>query len=141
MIEVAEFRIEDQFSGLEPVTEVFSSAEQLAGPAYTLRANGQVIACCGIQLMWEGVGEAWAIVSAEFGQHPRALQKMRAVVDWMIIKHRLRRIHAHMFASWVAGLRFARRFGLRPEHQEPLRGYFPNGDDCVVFVRFEPCQR
>jgi len=138
MIEVRTFRLDDQaqLGGMEPAGRMFEAQRQICGPAYTIEADGVPIAACGIQLFWDGVGEAWAILSTEFGRQPRGLDTMRAVVDWMIVKHNLRRVHAHMLASWEPGIRFVRRFGFHQEHEKPLLGYFPGGEDCLVFARY-----
>jgi len=136
VIEIREFREEDQnkLEALEPLC-MYMSAENLIGPAYTFLDEERVICVCGIQILWKGVGEAWAMVDKSFGKAVRAPARIQALLDYRMAKHELWRVQSHMMAHWSAGQKFIRHLGFKQETTEPLRKFFWDGSDCFIYAR------
>jgi hypothetical protein len=66
------------------------------GPSFTGLFEGQVLGCGGVRILWDGVGEAWALFSKEIIKHPKEAYYYvnrflkRIVEDW-----KLHRVQAH----------------------------------------------
>lgn len=93
--------------------------------------DGQVMVCAGTILQWPGRHTAWAYVARGTLRHmpwiteevKRALEKVKGRVEFTVR------------ADFPAGLRWAKTLGF--EIETPLlRGYGPEGEDHVGFVRF-----
>jgi hypothetical protein len=136
MVKVREFREEDQdaMTALEPMC-MRMRGEDVNGTAYTVLDDERVICVCGVQILWEGVGEAWAMVDAHFGKVVRALAQVRVIADYFMARHGLWRMQSHMMADWDPGKKFVEKLGFKREHTEPLRKWFPDGSDCLIYAR------
>lgn len=88
----------------------------LRGCAFTGLVAGRVVGCAGVRPLWPGVGEAWAVFSAEALMRPTALFRaaLRGVAK-IEDAQGLRRIQATCHADHEAGARFLRALGFRRE--------------------------
>lgn len=105
------------------------------GPAYTALIDGRVVACAGLQRLWPGVAEGWAIVEAGLG--PRAGARLhRAVATGLAIAMRhlpLHRVQITVAADNGRGLRWARALGF--EQEGVMRAFTPDARDFARLAR------
>ena len=52
--------------------EKWAKINKEGGPAYSAFYGDILLACAGVRVMWEGVGEAWAIFSREIVNFKKA---------------------------------------------------------------------
>lgn len=107
-------------------------AEGLAqcGPAYSVFANDELIACAGFWPQWHGRAIVWALVSENAGKH--FLGFHRAVLRAFEM-HPYRRIETTVKTGFAEGARWARMLGMTKE--ATLRSYAPDGEDYDLYVR------
>ena len=94
----------------------------LRGPAFSLFADGVIIAIAGIAIIWPGMGEAWALFGKDFKKHKITIHRetLRGL-KWIAAKHGLRRIQAAadrdnpMTSRWLYSLGFKFE-GIMPEY-------------------------
>ena len=102
----------------------------VAGPAYSAIDGDQVFACMGMIPQWEDRAIAWGLISAEAGQHFRAITK--AVLRSMEL-HPFRRIETAVACNFPQGHRWVKMLGF--EREGTMRAYTPFGDDCDLYAR------
>jgi hypothetical protein len=113
------------------VGELFAAT----GPAYTALVDGEVAAVAGIAVMWPGVAEAWAVLTAVGRAHPAFVHRAVArTLRGLVRQLGLRRLQASVDASNPVALRWAEVLGFRPEGV--MRAYGPQGQDFVRFAMF-----
>jgi hypothetical protein len=105
-----------------------ASALAAAGPCWTVRYGGRVIAAGGVRVIWQGRGEAWAFV----GDVPRrvwpALHRLvRRALDRLAADLGLRRIEAACAYGWPPGRRWLSLLGFQEEGL--ALAYGPDGRD------------
>lgn len=144
MIEVIPFRaehfkLEDLRDGSMPgavgarFDDICRLYEQ-AGPAWTLLADGQVIASGGVAYFWPGVGEGWMLITKRAKRYPLALVKtMRKGMEEAAAAMKLRRIQATVKTEDRAAIKLAQILGFQIEGR--LRHYGPDGKDYFMFGR------
>ena len=142
MIEVRPYRYEDAMS-IEPKEE--SVKNQLdyetwarmneMGPAYTIVVDGDIIACAGVRLFWEGVGEGWAILSKDKSPpHLKLiLEEFGKRFDFVIREMKVRWIQVSLNKDNKKGIHFAQHFGF--ERKCTMSGYLPDGSDAFLYAR------
>lgn len=106
-----------------------------AGPCWTMRFRGRVVACAGLGIHWPGRAEAWAFIA---GDLPRAAWPAlhRTVARGLAEaapRLGLRRIEAACAMGWGPGARWLRMLGF--ELEGPLRAYGPDGRDFLRYAR------
>lgn len=107
-------------------------AEALAqGEAFALLSEGRVVACAGVVPMWEGRGDAWALIAADIG--PKGMHEAHYVVRKYLEKSALRRIEAACDAAFLQAHRWLYLLGFA--YEGPLAKYTPDGRDCLRFAR------
>lgn len=105
---------------------------QLLGPGYTAKVDGEIIACAGIRLFWQGVGEAWALFSPKVKDLKlSALRNTRQYLALIIARNELRYVQATPKIDFPAGINFLQHLGF--EKKCTLEGYAPDGTDCVLY--------
>jgi hypothetical protein len=105
---------------------------QKCGPCASIVSDGKIVACGGVHIYWQGMGEAW--VSLRTGcASPRVLYTARAWLDAIIEKFCLERVQAFCLigTKWARTLKFF-RFG----QEAYLPKYGPNGVDKTLWSRF-----
>ena len=112
-------------------------AEALArtGPAWAGFWDDLLLGVAGVSILWPGVGEAWAILTAAGRQHPLIVH--RAIVRQLagiIREHGLRRLQADVIEEFTAGQQWVERLGLIQESVMPQYG--PEGQTMVRYRRF-----
>lgn len=91
-------------------------ANQLAkAPAFTL-SNGQPIACGGILILWQGVGEGWVVTSPAIEEHAVFFAKTTwRMMQEIIIKNQLVRVQTLVDAEHKVSQKWVERMGFRKE--------------------------
>lgn len=134
-----QFRPEDLIQIIGGDDWVRRGAEARAkGPAYTLYcAHGEVAACAGVTIYWEGMGEVWL----ELTEHARANHRVdlvvwtRRLLDLFAKEHKLRRMQCDVLASSQERLHFVQHFGFKIEGL--MRKYDVLGRDYYRLARIE----
>lgn len=106
--------------------------EQLAlGDAFAGIVDGCVVACAGVREIWQGRGEAWALIARDIG--PWNMRATHYAVRRYLESATLRRIEAACDASFLQAHRWLELLGFI--YEGPLAKYTPDGRDCVRFAR------
>lgn len=108
-------------------------AEQLAahGEAYTVAADGDVVAVIGLIHQWDGCSRAYAFMGENAGRH--MLSITRQVRDYLA-RCKVRRIEAAVQDDFTAGHKWAKALGFRVEGQ--MRKYW-NEHDALLYARVQ----
>jgi len=104
------------------------------GPSFTLEVDGKVIWCGGIRVFWEGVGEAWCLISDEGARMPKTVfSSIKKILDFVqkdLALHRVQataRIDIPMFHKFLEHLGF--------EREGVLRKFLADGTDSYIYSR------
>jgi len=106
------------------------SKVKLNGVSFTTVYNSRVVACAGIERMWEGVGQAWALCVNDIGKihmNPSANRnKFREIAK------PFHRVQAPLRADLPAGVSFAKYMGFKQE--SVMKRYNPDKTDALMYV-------
>lgn len=104
------------------------------GPAFSFLFDGQLIACAGVTIYWEGMGEVWLATSVRWsGFSKAAVIWTRDILDYLQDNWRLRRLQADVDASNLVACRFIEHYGFVREGL--MRKYDSLGRDMVRYAR------
>jgi RimJ/RimL family protein N-acetyltransferase len=104
------------------------------GPAFTFIYKGEIIACCGVTIYWEGMGEVWLATSSRWGKLAKsAVIWTRDILDYLQDNWKLRRIQADVDAENETACRFIEHYGFVREGL--MRKYDSLGRDMVRYAR------
>jgi len=112
-------------------------AEQYAksGPSITMIEDGTILAVGGVVKFWEGVGEAWMMISPEGRKKGLSLfRHMNGLLDYCFTEHKFHRIQASILFSHKEAHRCVMRLGFIPEGM--MVRYGPNKENYVRYARF-----
>ena len=101
------------------------------GRAFTLRADGRVLAIVGLLEVHRGAATGWAVMAQGCWGH---MGELTRIVRQYLDDQPYRRIDMLVRADFAAGHRWARRLGFARE--ATLRAWSPDGGDMVMFARF-----
>jgi RimJ/RimL family protein N-acetyltransferase len=141
-ITVRHYRIEDMlaiYKEKEPdgnPADWIKTAETRAefGPAYTFFHGETILACAGVTIYWEGVGEVWLCTSKNWKDYAySAVIWTRKILDRLQDENKLWRIQADVVAEKTAARRFVEHFGFKAEGL--MRRYDVLGRDCIRYAR------
>lgn len=93
--------------------------------------GNEVVACAGIIELWEGRGEAWAMLN------PKHNQNMIGLIRWfgsLLDNFPIRRIEAPLVADYEPGIRLAKLLKFKKE-SGLLKHFFPDGRDAIMYAR------
>jgi len=99
--------------------------------AFTGLIDGRVVAIAGVRELWEGRGEAWALIARDIG--PLGMRQTHYAVRRYLEVSRLRRIEAACDAAFLEAHRWLQLLGFI--YEGPLALYTPDGRDCLRFAR------
>ena len=99
--------------------------------SFTALIDGRVAACAGVIPMWEGRGEAWAMIAGDVG--PMGMLRIHHAVKRYLDLNGLRRIEAACDAGFAQAHRWLLLLGFH--YEGPLAKYTPDGRDCVRYAR------
>ena len=106
--------------------EALAQTESFAG-----LINGRVVACAGVTPIWDGRGEAWALIARDIGA--KGMHELHFAAKRYLSGSALRRIEAACDASFLQAHRWLYLLGFK--YEGPLSKYTPDGVDCLRFAR------
>ncbi|OPY08256.1 MAG: hypothetical protein A4E67_01024 [Syntrophaceae bacterium PtaB.Bin038] len=107
----------------------------LQGPAYTIMSGDEIVACCGVRVIWEGVGEAWLVFSPAIQEHTlEATKIIRTYLRKIIEDSKLRRVQAFASTAAPRAARYLETLGF--EREAVMRKLGRDGADhyCYAIV-------
>jgi hypothetical protein len=107
-----------------------------AGPAYSLIADGRIVAAGGVFPWAKWRGQAWAYVGGGFAQRREAFVPF--MVEFLDERqaHGMHRIEAVVSLVPMYPRRFAERLGF--EKPRLMDRYNPDGTDALMYARLRP---
>lgn len=103
-------------------------------PGIALLADGEVVACGGVVIIWPGVGEAWMRTSPLLERYPVAsLRLTKQFLNTAANCLKLRRMQCTVRKGYAPAIKWAERLGFASEGV--LRGFGPDGEDYIMFSR------
>ncbi|MHC4620560.1 MAG: hypothetical protein ACYTEQ_22665 [Planctomycetota bacterium] len=115
--------------------EADAKNNELAGPGYTGYVNGQIVACAGIKILREGIGEGWALFADDehLDEYKRiVLESFRFHLEAIVRAYELRWVEAIVKTDFVKGCMFLRHLGFKRKCE--LEQFAPDKKDCVMYV-------
>ena len=103
---------------------------KLNGASFTTVSNGRIVACAGIEKMWDGVGQAWALCVKDIGNIHMNPQSNRD--KFIEIAKPFHRVQAPLRADFKVGISFARYMGFKQE--SVMKRYNQDGSDVLMYV-------
>lgn len=113
--------------------EAIAEYRKTGGPSCTIVDDeGEIVASCGVAILWAGTGEAWFLGCRDIRKYirlPRVCREGLAVVRH---RHGLKRIQAPINPHRAEALRFARYMGFKFEGR--LSKYGPKSADKDMYA-------
>ena len=115
----------------QPMWREMGGSMLKAGPCWTAVRHGQVMACAGLVLHWQGRAGTWCLISADFPRRawPWLHKAVMHLLPQAMRELRLHRVEAETLAGWEPGALWLRKLGFRSEDIAPCFG--PDGADYV----------
>lgn len=106
--------------------------EALVGPhSFAGLIDGRVVACAGVVPMWEGRGDAWALIANDV--RPKGMLQIHFAVRRFLKMSGFRRIEAACDVGFPQAHRWLALLGFG--YEGLLKAYTPDGRDCLRFAR------
>jgi len=126
------FEVETNFDFPEAAKEAIASHENTDG--FTICEDGRVIACGGVHIMWNGVGEGWLVMSTKAYEMPITVARCTVKLFKTIMENNdLWRIQASVHSGDNQSLRYAEWMGF--ENEGIMKKFGPDGSDYYRFAR------
>ena len=109
-----------------------ASMDKLNGPAFTVLFNGRIVASCGVETMWTGVAQAWALCVQDIGSIRMDPKNNREKFYEIVKDAGLWRVQAPLKSDFPAGVSFARYMGF--ELESVMKKYHADGTDALMYV-------
>jgi len=108
---------------------------KLKGPAYTMFKDDDAVGSAGVDLYWQGVGEAWVIIGPLFYKYKFTCHKtIVEMLEMLEKKYNLHRIQATCLDGFEKAAKWLRHLGF--ENEGPLRFYGPGGEHFHRYARY-----
>lgn len=118
-------------SRARPYLERADYATALVMPtSFTALEGDRVLACAGVIPLWQGRGEAWALMGSDLRRHFLCIH--RATLRFLEACG-LQRVEAAVDAEFCEAVEWIEMLGFK--HEGPLRKYTPDGRDCIRYAR------
>ncbi len=126
-----------QHLSAESVREL-AEAREKNGQCITGWVDGEICACGGIDLMWEGVGEVWVMVSPKIDTYPmrhkiNAVKIIKDGLDKLIKDNKLWRVQAWGRIGYAKAHTLFRHLGFKAEGL--AKKYAPDKCDCILYSK------
>jgi hypothetical protein len=100
---------------------------------YTAWHDSEIIACGGMDLLWEGVGQVW-IIMPEKTRHAKSLFRLfKNKLDYLTKKNNLWRVQAYARIGLDESHTLLRHLGF--ETEGIMRKYTPDKADCILYAK------
>lgn len=119
----------DAFVRLGDAEEAYLNASQYA---FTALDGDEVVACAGIVDIWQGRGQAWALMSDSIGVR---FVKVHRAVKRALDLYEHRRVEMIVDADFAEGLKWAELLGFKCETPDGMPGYYNDGRLYKLFAR------
>ena len=102
----------------------------LQAVARSFRYGDLIVGIVGMDRKWQGCGSLWAVFRPEAGAHMLGITR-----DCMKLMEEFseRRMEAHVLDGFMAGHKWMRILGFKPEGL--MRKWSPFGEDCWLYAR------
>lgn len=102
--------------------------------AYTLVADGRVIACGGATVLWNGVAQIWILPSIYVEKYAKTfMDALHLVLEQAVVKYKLRRVQCFIGQEFENGARWMEYWGFKKE--ATLEQYGPTGKTYDLYAR------
>lgn len=98
--------------------------------SFTALDGDRVLCCAGIIPIWEGRAEAWALMAADLR---REFIYIHHAAKRFLNSCGFRRVEAAVDSQFCAAVEWIEMLGFK--YEGPLRGYTPDGRDCIRYAR------
>ena len=106
------------------------------GPAYTLMADGQPVACAGVVEKEWHKGEAWALLSrSAFNFKLAMVRAMKKGIQEVVDSRRFRRIEAVADVNHGMARELLEALGFTCDTPKGMEKYGPNGEKSFLYAR------
>jgi hypothetical protein len=132
----------DKLDGIESYIQAFGlegfkdqiKGQATRGPVITAFLYGKPVAVFGCGLFWNGVGEAWSLLSPQSKRYPIAMiRASKAFLDICWITFNLHRLQITVKTSDTVAMRFA--LALKFEAECNMKKYSPDKEDFTLLRR------
>ncbi len=149
MIEVLPLKKEDMIWVIEngakevglksiPTKEIEKLAQERedSGLCVTGWVDGHIIGVSGIELLWEGVGEVWLILSSYIDHNPKeCFRCIKDGLEILIKRAGLRRTQGYGRIGFHQAHILYKHLGFKAEGI--MKEFTPDGVDCIMYARLE----
>jgi hypothetical protein len=110
------------------------ASQATRGPVITAFLYGKPVAVFGCGMLWNGVAEAWSLLSEQSKRYPIAMiRSANAFLDICWITFNLHRLQISVKTSDAVAIRFAK--ALKFQEEGIMKKYSPNQQDFTLFGR------
>jgi len=112
---------------------------ELTAPAdsFTCLFEGEIVAIGGVADLWQGVGEAWLMMTEQAKKHGIygliAFNTIERKMNELIVKHKHWRTEANVRADFPEAIKFIEAVGF--EREGVRRKYTPDKCDMILYSR------
>jgi RimJ/RimL family protein N-acetyltransferase len=103
-----------------------------SGYAYTVFHNDEVMACCGVMHISNGVAEIWTVTGRLVDEHPFAFHKIsKEIVKEALEINSLHRLQCVVDANYKKSIKWLKSLGF--EEEGLLRKYSAQAEDYYIY--------
>ena len=107
----------------------------IVGYAKTLLVDGVPLACGGVIVLWDKVGEGWLVVSKDVNERKVEIAYfLRNVIDETMKELKLKRLQVAVRTDFEKGKKFVEFLDF--EFEGVMHSYFPDGSNAFLYARF-----
>jgi len=118
----------------QPISEAQFEDFTMDGWAYALIDDGIVLGAGGIWPVWDGVGEAWAIITEDLKKRPLLLHKtVSAYLEKLRVENNLHRVQCIVLCGFIKAESWAHALGFI--HEGIMHEYGPTRLSYHRFAR------
>lgn len=103
------------------------------GTSYSMFVEDSLLGCAGVNILWQGVGEGWVILSPEVVHHKiKVCRAIRKYLEKIVRENNLHRVQAHVSCDFEAAINFVESLGFELEGR--MKKFYPEGTDCFLYA-------
>ena len=136
ILELIEHGIKELGIKTMPNEDLKSIAEQReeSGLGITGRVDGKIIGCGGIDMIWDGVGEVWLLLSTYIDEHPKeGYICIKNGFEKLIKDNNLRRVEGYGRVDFPQSHILFKHLGFKVEGKK--RKYTLDGVDVILYAK------
>ena len=121
-----------------PTKDMIQAAREReeSGLCTTGWVDGKIVGCGGIDILWEGVGEVWLMLTPYINEKPKeGYRCIREGFNKLIENNNLRRIQGYGRAGFHEAHIPFKHLGFSVEGK--MKQYTPDGVDCIMYARIK----